>query len=132
MQAQIQQIQDRCVQVIAKAKELYGLDFSKVQIRFDLKGRAAGQAYCKAGQYGVRFNSRRHAERFVREVETGQHADVTEMLIHRHEMDKEFNRYMAAEYDSIYPDDDYVPEIDSGEHGHPVDQSWNNSEGHGA
>lgn len=56
MQSQAQQVLERCQQVIAKAKELYGLDMSKVQIRFDLRGRAAGQAYRKAFQYGVRFN----------------------------------------------------------------------------
>lgn len=56
MQNQAQQILDRCNQVIAKAKELYGLDMSGVQIRFDLRGRAAGQAYRRGFQYGVRFN----------------------------------------------------------------------------
>ena len=56
MQSQAQQILERCQQVIAKAKELYGLDMSKVQIRFDLRGRAAGQAYRRGMQYGVRFN----------------------------------------------------------------------------
>lgn len=56
MQTQVQQILDRCNQVIEKAKLLYGLDLSKVHIRFDLKGRAAGQAYRRSNQYGVRFN----------------------------------------------------------------------------
>ena len=56
MQVQVQQILERCQQVIAKARELYGLDMSGVQIRFDLRGRSAGQAYRKNGMYGVRFN----------------------------------------------------------------------------
>lgn len=56
MQAQAQQVLERCKQAFEKARELYGLDLSNVQIRFDLKGRAAGQAYRRNFQYGVRFN----------------------------------------------------------------------------
>lgn len=56
MQDQIQQIQERCKAAFAKAKELYGLDLSNVGVRFDLKGRAAGQAYRRGDQYGMRFN----------------------------------------------------------------------------
>jgi len=56
MQSQAQQILERCQQVIAKAKELYGLDMSKVQIRFDLRGRAAGQAQMRGTHFAVRFN----------------------------------------------------------------------------
>jgi predicted SprT family Zn-dependent metalloprotease len=56
MQSQAQQILERCQQVIAKAMVLYGLDMSSVQVRFDLRGRAAGQAYRRGMQYGVRFN----------------------------------------------------------------------------
>lgn len=53
---QIQQIRARCAVALAKAKELYGLDLSNAEIRFDLKGRAAGQAYRRGGRYGMRFN----------------------------------------------------------------------------
>lgn len=56
MSTQIQQIQERCQQIIAKAKELYGLDMSGVQIRFDLRGRAAGQAVMRGIHFAVRFN----------------------------------------------------------------------------
>lgn len=56
MQDQIQRIKDRCNAVVLKAKELYGIDLSTVQVRFDLRGRCAGQAMRKAGVYIVRFN----------------------------------------------------------------------------
>lgn len=51
-----QQIIDKCKEVFAKAKELYGLDMSQVSIRFDLRGRAAGMACHHGGQYYMRFN----------------------------------------------------------------------------
>lgn len=51
-----QQIIDKCQQVIAKAQELYDIDLSKVGIRFDLSGSAAGMAYRRGGIYYVRFN----------------------------------------------------------------------------
>lgn len=59
--SQHQQIIDKCKQVIAKAKELYGLDLSGVRISFDLRGRAAGKAggrgYGMPGSaYYVKFN----------------------------------------------------------------------------
>lgn len=56
MQDQIQRIKDRCNAVVLKAKELYGIDLSGVQVRFDLRGRCAGQAMRKSGVYIVRFN----------------------------------------------------------------------------
>lgn len=56
MQAQQQQIIQKCKEVFALALEKYGVDLSRTVIRFDLRGRAAGQAYCKRGQYGMRFN----------------------------------------------------------------------------
>lgn len=51
-----QQILDKCKAVFAEAQRLYGLDMSHVGIRFDLKGRAAGQACRRGGQYYMRFN----------------------------------------------------------------------------
>ena len=51
-----QQVIERCNQMVARARELYGLELSNVQVRFDLKGRCAGQAYMKRGALGVRFN----------------------------------------------------------------------------
>lgn len=56
MQDAIQQVQARCLQVVQTAKEKYGVDLSNVQVRFDLRGRAAGQAMRKNGVYIVRFN----------------------------------------------------------------------------
>lgn len=51
----------RCKEVVAKAKELYGMDLSQVQISFNLRGRAAGKAggrgYRMPGSaYYVKFN----------------------------------------------------------------------------
>lgn len=57
MQTQIDQIRTRCQQAIARAKELYNVDLSKTVIRFDLKGRCAGQAILRKGQTAMRFNS---------------------------------------------------------------------------
>lgn len=53
---QQKQIIDKCHTLFAKVKELYGLDLSRVVIRFDLKGRAAGQASRRSGIYYIRFN----------------------------------------------------------------------------
>lgn len=46
----------RCKEIFALAAKLYNVDLSKVHIRFDLKGRAAGQARQKYGVYSIRFN----------------------------------------------------------------------------
>jgi predicted SprT family Zn-dependent metalloprotease len=51
-----QQILDKCKAVIAKAEALYGINLSRVNISFDLRGRAAGQASSRGGHYKVRFN----------------------------------------------------------------------------
>jgi len=60
MQTPQQQVLAKCETVFAKAKELYGLDFSKVAIRFDLKGCAAGMAGGRRGigciNWFMRFN----------------------------------------------------------------------------
>ncbi len=55
-----QQVVDKCKEVFALAKEKYGVDLSECGIRFDLKGRVAGQA-CGRGfrenrKYHMRFN----------------------------------------------------------------------------
>lgn len=47
------------------------------------------------------FNSLRHAERYVREVEEGLHPDVIERLFFDHEMDKDMDS-MMREYDEAY------------------------------
>lgn len=51
-----QQILQRNKEVFALAEKLYGVDMSKVQVRFDLKGRSAGQARRQHGTYTVRYN----------------------------------------------------------------------------
>lgn len=47
-----QQILDKCKEVVAKCKELYGMDLSAVRVSFDLRGRAAGRAQAK--RFGAR------------------------------------------------------------------------------
>lgn len=54
---QHQQIIDKCKAVFAIAERLYGVDMSKVGIRFDLKGSCAGMAHRNRGQYFMRFNN---------------------------------------------------------------------------
>lgn len=61
MQNPQQQVIDKCKEVVAKAKELYGVDLSVVRIGFNLKGRVAGWAAAKGIRgghisYSVRFN----------------------------------------------------------------------------
>lgn len=53
---QVQQILAKCKDLLKVAQERHGVNLGNVQIRFDLKGRCAGQAYRRGGQYGVRFN----------------------------------------------------------------------------
>jgi predicted SprT family Zn-dependent metalloprotease len=57
----VEQVRAKCIEVVAKAKELYGLDLSGVRVSFDLRGRAAGRAsgrgYGQPGSaYLVKFN----------------------------------------------------------------------------
>ena len=54
---QQQQVIDKCKAVFALARQLYPhLNFDNVGIRFDLKGRAAGMACRRGGQYFMRYN----------------------------------------------------------------------------
>ena len=46
----IQTVRDAAVDCIARAEKMYGVDMSRVQVRFDLKGTAAGMA----GMQGLR------------------------------------------------------------------------------
>lgn len=56
MQDRVRQIVEKCNEVIARAQSQFQIDLSKVQVRFDLRGRAAGQATRINGVYSVRFN----------------------------------------------------------------------------
>lgn len=55
-------VRNKVETVMAKASALYGLDMSKVQVRFDLRGRSAGQAGCRriwgggTSDHYLRFN----------------------------------------------------------------------------
>lgn len=53
---QRQQIIEKCRQVMALAEQLFNVDMQGVDIRFDLKGRAAGMACRRGGHYYMRFN----------------------------------------------------------------------------
>jgi predicted SprT family Zn-dependent metalloprotease len=57
----MEQIRAKCEHVVARVKELYGMDLSKVAVSFDLRGRAAGKAGGRgysmpASAYYVKFN----------------------------------------------------------------------------
>lgn len=56
MQQQFEQIKAKVAECVAKANQLYSITLPNVQIRFDLKGRAAGIAMVRYGQYILRFN----------------------------------------------------------------------------
>jgi len=56
MQAQIEQIKARVQECIAIAEDKYSIKLPKVDVRFDLKGRAAGQAGMQYGRFFLRFN----------------------------------------------------------------------------
>lgn len=54
-----QQVMDKVEQLVVRARELYGPDAvpQNLQIRFDLRGRNAGQACRENGRYWIRFNT---------------------------------------------------------------------------
>lgn len=61
MQQATQQVIARCKEVMERAKAVYGLDLTGMQISFDLRGRAAGYAHGEryrgvGTDYKVRFN----------------------------------------------------------------------------
>lgn len=57
MQSQIDQIRARWNQAVQRARELYGMDLSRVEVLFDLKGRSSGQACMRGNRFWVRFNT---------------------------------------------------------------------------
>ena len=54
--SQHQLVLEKCKRVLETASTLYNLDLSKVGIRFDLRGRAAGMACRRGTTYYIRFN----------------------------------------------------------------------------
>ena len=56
MQAQMEQVMQRCREIMQRAQDLYDVDLSRTVIRFDLRGRAAGMAGLRFGQTYMRFN----------------------------------------------------------------------------
>ena len=56
MQAKIQAIQTKVQECIKLAEAKFGITMPKVDVRFDLKGRAAGMACMRYGTFFLRFN----------------------------------------------------------------------------
>lgn len=73
--ARIEQVRKRVQEVFAVATAKYGLDLSKVTVRFDLRGRSAGMAGCKLDRYG---NAKDHYMRF--NVDQIMHGNLENML----------------------------------------------------
>lgn len=53
---QVNQVLQRTKQLLAQAQQMYGVNLEHVGIRFDLRGRAAGQACRRGNQYYIRYN----------------------------------------------------------------------------
>lgn len=51
-----QQVLDKITELTKRANELYGITLPHINVRFDVRGRVAGWAECRFGQYGIRFN----------------------------------------------------------------------------
>lgn len=57
MQDKAQQIRAKVAECIARAEKTFGIKMPKVDVRFDLRGRAAGMACMRYGAYFLRFNT---------------------------------------------------------------------------
>lgn len=55
-QDRVQQVQSKIAELIAKAEDLYKIKLPSIDVRFDLRGRSAGQAIRRNGLYSMRFN----------------------------------------------------------------------------
>src|SRR5271165_2762991 len=73
-----QQVRAKCNEVFAVAAQMYHVDFTGVQIRFDLKGRAMGMAGHRMGQYFLRFNM----DMMERATEEDQIDTITHEIAH--------------------------------------------------
>ena len=56
MQAQMEQIKAKVAECVERANRTFNITLPNVTVRFDLKGRAAGIAMVRYGQYILRFN----------------------------------------------------------------------------
>lgn len=56
MQERIEQIKAKVAECVAAAEQRFGITMPSIAIRFDLRGRAAGQAGKRYGQHYLRFN----------------------------------------------------------------------------
>ena len=63
------QVLTKCKAVFEKAKELYGVDLSKVAIRFDLKGRVGGMACARGSVFARVFHMRFNYDMLLRETD---------------------------------------------------------------
>lgn len=66
-----QAVLDKCKEVVERAKALYGMDLSQVQISFNLRGKSAG----KAGGRGWRLPSSAYYVKFNHDMLTREAAD---------------------------------------------------------
>lgn len=56
MQEKMDLVRAKVATIVEKANQLFGITLPSIQIRFDLRGRTAGQAGSRFGQYMMRFN----------------------------------------------------------------------------
>ncbi|MEI6422386.1 MAG: SprT-like domain-containing protein [Lentisphaerota bacterium] len=63
------QVLTKCKAVFEKAKELYGVDLSKVAIRFDLKGRVGGMACARGSVFARVYHMRFNYDMLLRETD---------------------------------------------------------------
>ena len=56
MQAKMKEVREKALALLRQSEQLYGIKVPEVEIRFDLKGRAAGMAGYKGAYFYMRFN----------------------------------------------------------------------------
>jgi SprT protein len=57
MQTKIKLVQERVAELVFEANKIFNITLPPIDVRFDLKGRAAGQACSRNGLYWMRFNT---------------------------------------------------------------------------
>ena len=56
MQERFEQVRSKIAALVLQANTLYDIELPNIDVRFDLRGRAAGQAGRRYGQFFMRFN----------------------------------------------------------------------------
>jgi len=57
LQERIQEVRNKVAELVARANQLYSMTLPPIDLRFDLRGRCAGQAGRKNGRFYMRFNT---------------------------------------------------------------------------